>query len=605
MYHVITDIFSGLRGGIKNPDSQWNKGPLPTIAGGPAGSNGDPDGQINATSSLLQNITPYAYAQSARMGSDKNYQQIPHRIQKIIPELWVPSPDGVSNKLPISHSVDQGDISWAVNLDYNDRHYLLAKGKNVHNKHNAALNSMTPYCNFSTVNYLLAGLQNFWTNTFMTYQDEPDTLYATMMNNAPRAPKNDWADLTKALKIDIHPTICFERLKMFDTAHNQEGDDIVKEAYKNWLGQQCSMGWKNQILAATKLMFIPFGICAGSEDQGGQHEKSLAPVIAAVNFVITMTIDGQNRDLVNYWRAHNMANGDELTFRLDWNTNVKDYVMNHYYKGETSASFPNKVGHNNDILNIRIVEAYEDAAENSDEKTFLRPWQGKSYGCWQLQPFKSQFVLNDEDKFVKKYMEYDFRTDGVWRIGQMMHHRASSIGENSYHRALNYNDDTQFLTGALLQITFAPVWQQYQSYYRSNAAAPAINAAADNAGDPEDGDDGAGIGPNPVREPQNAPLEAKVGEKRAVDGKGLLGGKKSTQGAKQAPIVEKGLLDSLSENVSLSSKNPVPSSENPFPSSEKTPSSTSTKQNAVDTLTKKIKSAKTKQQTPIESISEN
>ena len=595
MYLVITDIFSGLRGGIKNPDSQWNKGPLPTIAGGPAGSNGDPDGQINATSSLLQNITPYAYAQSARMGSDKNYQQIPHRIQKIIPELWVPAPDGMSNKLPISHSVDQGDISWAINLDYNDRHYLLAKGKNVHNKHNAALNSMTPYCNFSTVNYLLAGLQNFWTNTLMTNIGDPEHIYAVMGNTAQGpAVKNDWADLTKALKIDIHPTICFDRLKKFP----RNGDYA---AYEEWLKVQCSMGWRNQILAATKLMFLPFGICAGSEDQGGQHEKSLAPVIAAVNFVITMTIDGQNRDLVNYWRALNMANGDELTFRLDWNTNAKDYVMNHYYKGETSASFPNKVGHNNSLVSNRILEVYDGA--NDDEKTFLTPWRNNCCGCWQLQPFKTQFLLNDEDKFVKKHMEYDFRTDGVWRIGQMMHHRASSIGENSYHRALNYNDDTQFLTGALLQITFAPVWQQYQGYYRSNAAASrdaaapnALDAAGlDNANaEPEDEDDGYGVGPNRrgVRE------EAKVGEKRAVDGKGLLGGKKSTQRAKEAPTVEKGLLDSLSENVSLSSENA------PY-LQEKSSSSTSAKQNAVDTLTKKIKNAKAKSSTPIESIPEN
>ena len=47
--------------------------------------------------------------------------------------------------------------------------------------------------------------------------------------------------------------------------------------------------------------FIPFGICAGSEHQGGKHELSYMPVQAAVNHVTTMTIDGQSRDLVNYW----------------------------------------------------------------------------------------------------------------------------------------------------------------------------------------------------------------------------------------------------------------------------------------------------------------
>ena len=37
--------------------------------------------------------------------------------------------------------------------------------------------------------------------------------------------------------------------------------------------------------------------------QGGLLETGLAPVQAAVNHVTTMTVDGQNRDLVNYWQG--------------------------------------------------------------------------------------------------------------------------------------------------------------------------------------------------------------------------------------------------------------------------------------------------------------
>jgi hypothetical protein len=50
----------------------------------------------------------------------------------------------------------------------------------------------------------------------------------------------------------------------------------------------------------------PFGICAGSEKQGGQHEGRDKPVQAAASYFTTMTVDGQNRDLVNIWRHVDM-----------------------------------------------------------------------------------------------------------------------------------------------------------------------------------------------------------------------------------------------------------------------------------------------------------
>jgi hypothetical protein len=37
---------------------------------------------------------------------------------------------------------------------------------------------------------------------------------------------------------------------------------------------------------------VPFGICAGSENQGGQHEARNKPVQAATSHFTTMTVDG-------------------------------------------------------------------------------------------------------------------------------------------------------------------------------------------------------------------------------------------------------------------------------------------------------------------------
>ena len=91
----------------------------------------------------------------------------------------------------------------------------------------------------------------------------------------------------------------------------------------------------------------PIGICAMSEKQGGQHEVGLGPVQAAASFYATMTVDGQNRDLVNIWRGLDVAGGDQLIIRLDFDEDETDlgarsrqysYTVNHYYKGYESRA---------------------------------------------------------------------------------------------------------------------------------------------------------------------------------------------------------------------------------------------------------------------------
>ena len=87
----MSDFFSGLSSGIRFTDAQINQGgPLP---GGPYSSY---DGRINAGTDLLSNISPYAGPKGGQMGSDRNYQQIPHRSQQIIPLLYLPKADAVS-----------------------------------------------------------------------------------------------------------------------------------------------------------------------------------------------------------------------------------------------------------------------------------------------------------------------------------------------------------------------------------------------------------------------------------------------------------------------------------------------------------------------------
>ena len=88
---------------------------------------------------------------------------------------------------------------------------------------------------------------------------------------------------------------------------------------------------RNVLQEAVKRVVIPMGICVMSEKQGGQHEVGIKPVQAAASFYATMTVDGQNRDLVNIWRGVDIQGGDSLIIRLDFDEdNV--HGVNRQYK---------------------------------------------------------------------------------------------------------------------------------------------------------------------------------------------------------------------------------------------------------------------------------
>ena len=367
------------------PDVQMNKGPLPSTAGGPAGSDGTPDGRYNFNSELLSGIDAYSYAESARMGSDKAYQQIPHRLQKIIPLLHVPDGKKGKQKLPISHAVDQGDIAFALALEPKRMPGVFYEKSNRGSFQVQNLSMLTPFCNFVTVNYLLAGLQ----------------IYHKHVNLAEKDINDAWYRLWEAL--DPH----WE-------SHKGDPNYLHDNNYQN--------------LKMLVRKFIPFGICAGSEHQGGKHELSYMPVQAAVNHVTTMTIDGQSRDLVNYWRDHNLDAGDQLGFHLEKIQISNTYTLNHYYKSYATANI-------------------EDVKE-----------------CWQLVPSKlypcTSALYNS--KCLSPWEH------GWWRVGQMMHFRGKHGSTDCKDICSN---DMIYLKGGLLQVTFAPVWHDYS---RGTSGAPSV-----------------------------------------------------------------------------------------------------------------------------------
>jgi hypothetical protein len=167
--------------------------------------------------------------------------------------------------------------------------------------------------------------------------------------------------------------------------------------------------------------FTPHGICAGSEHQGGKHESSHSNASIqpgrAVNFVTTMTVDGKNEDLVNYWYKHDLCAGDTLLFTLEQklgsDINDREYHLTRYYKQPVRRS----------------IRMQPDSV------------------CWQLVPHVHR--VKDPLPPLAENIQYDYRIAGYWRIAQTFQ-----------CRRLSHSDRGQ-TAGPLLEVTFAPVWMDF------------------------------------------------------------------------------------------------------------------------------------------------
>ena len=423
----MTDFFGGLTGGnFRFTDARIGSkdGPLPTSLSGPEGINGDPDGKYNFTNSLLEGITPYAYGQG-RMGSDRNYQQIPNRKQFPIPPLWLPEPDATTQTtFQVSHPVDMGDLAFIMNVQF--KHFLLTEGPHGHIEQgkDTTLPQWNVFCNICTVNYILAGLHNY------------AVYYATATPKVDNSKKQLHAWFKVMQTFNIHTTldVLFER-------YNSEKASLSEDASKHLLTLRC----KIILEPVVRLNMIPIGICSMSEKQGGQHEVGLKPVQAAASFFTTLTVDGQNRDLVNIWRALDLNAGDFLTLQLQVHNLEKhrqvQFVLNHYYKGTVAKTF---VFHEKITYKIQLVPAVSTMEAHTTPIENMR-----TPLCMFLQKkLASKSNLKELDVIM-----HALKFPGYWHIGQ------------TYTKKTKFSDqivpvnDTIMTRGQLLQINFAPVWK--------------------------------------------------------------------------------------------------------------------------------------------------
>ena len=282
----MADFFSGVYG-ARFPDVVMNQGPLPGTGGLPNPLHDTPDGRINYNSTLLGDIEPYAYGEPGYQSSQNAYLNIPHRIQKIVPCLYLPEPHE-NKSFTLNHPIDDGDISFTLRLDRNSE---VCSGLSNRSMLRAGLGTaIDPMINLCTLNYILAGVQ-------------------------------------------ICTQVPSVRQKWDQFLHHLDK--------KRFNGTQMQAYNYSDIKHIVRHLIKPFGVAHGSEKQGGQHEGTMSSVQWPVSFVISLILDGKDANVVNVWNYHDVEAGNDLVLRLKAVPLPPGgkYTLNHYPKSLTEKSF--------------------------------------------------------------------------------------------------------------------------------------------------------------------------------------------------------------------------------------------------------------------------
>ena len=317
----MSNLFAGVYG-AKFPEVVMNSGPLPPEGGLPAPLHDTPDARINYGATLLGDLQPYAYGEAGFMSSQSQNNQ-PHRIQKIIPELFLPEPNG-KDVFRLSHAVDDSDLAFVMRLNRNS---IFCTGSRTSTRRNTKIGTtVDPIINLATLNYLLAGLQisrpvepGDGSSLWWEFLHNLDPSYWPKQGEGGRNYSLETGNitLTEDIKDVIHP---FDRSRF---------SDVV------FLNQPFGL---DDIVHIVRHCIKPFGVVRGSERQGGQHEMSAGAATWTTSAIATLVIDGKEANVVNIWHHEDIHAGDDLVLRLKLMP-VKTYTLNHYFKGFARKSY--------------------------------------------------------------------------------------------------------------------------------------------------------------------------------------------------------------------------------------------------------------------------
>lgn len=224
-----------------------------------------PDGLINETSSLLGNVSAYSYGPNdERPSTQTSYINHPHRIQKVIPKMFLPGGSaevGIAS-VGLEHALHDGDLTFTLRMPKE----MITGPSEFCQARNVPGRTLAQLVNLATVNYILWGLQ-------------VGREKGTVRNNK-------WQDF-------------FLRLSQGTIKHSRKVAD------------------EQAVWAFLETFLRPFGVMVGSDMQGGQHEGGAGRIATyPVDYVASFLIDGKCRKLNNAWRHINIAAGDDLVLVL-------------------------------------------------------------------------------------------------------------------------------------------------------------------------------------------------------------------------------------------------------------------------------------------------
>lgn len=257
-------------GSFARPNAIFGPGPLPTH-GANLGSGNLPGVIIDSTSDLLGGFKPGSYGENPTLNSLNAYQCIPHRVQRIVPAIRLPSPDGRSF-VNVCHQVTDGDLAFNVRMAYapmdtmaNTRRHFVRQN---------ILHMCDILVNLPTANYIFHGVQS--------WIDNP-------------TPDSYWKEFTMSLL----PSNMREMVKEWDEAvrHSEEQKYVMRMRCVRFLVHN----------------IVPCGVAAGSEKQGGQHQGTVyRAATAPVDLVTSLVVQGRTEKLANLWAAFEITPGDDL-----------------------------------------------------------------------------------------------------------------------------------------------------------------------------------------------------------------------------------------------------------------------------------------------------
>lgn len=408
--NIMGDLFGGLRSGIQFPEVVMNQGPLPGAGPLPRPLHDTPDARINYNSSLLGDLNPYAYGGPGYLSSQNAYLNIPHKIQKIVPVVYLPEArPGATDFFDVSHPIDDGDLAFVMRLDRNS---LFCTGLKNGDMRRAGLGTaVDPLINLCTLNYILSGVQYGVT-------DRPGDLWQELLFNLDRV--------------------------RFGKAVGKSSRDYVADPLN--LGD---------IIHIVRHCVKPFGVTRGSERQGGQNESNMSPATWPVSFVVSLTIDGKESNVVNLWHHKDLSAGDDLVLRLKLMP-LRPYTLNHYYKGVKRQNWafpPDQAGRERYAWQL-VPDLFHIEGPRQDEVKLMEARMAMIEPRFRmLRGFSSGG--NPGGRMYTIRSDVPWQDLGYWHVGRSQVMTAKYGIEEYWH-----NDLANTLRTNHLDITFQPVFHR-------------------------------------------------------------------------------------------------------------------------------------------------